>query len=406
MYQLLIRLLSPLVIVLIAVDAIKRQGGWRFFGQRLGFNYSNISSSKKVIWIHCASVGEVTAAEPLIEKLLQQAQQYEVVVSTNTPTGYQLLQQSFQNQIQHSYCPFDWTYAINNFLQAVKANELWVMETEIWPNLYKLCHQQQIKIKILNARLSKKTLNAPQWLQNSYRQSLGLVDQILSRSQAETARFIQLGAVETRILTIGNIKYAKLNQLTNSNSPVKRDYVLAASTHNGEELAIAQNWLKLKRNELLIIVPRHPKRMPAIRKQLKTLKVKFAIASLKQAVDTDTQIYLIDQIGKLLPLYEHAKLVIMGGSFVEKGGHNILEPAAYAKAILTGPDMSDFESETSLMLNAQGIVQCQNYDDLFNQITHLFQHPEQLEQLAKNAKTLVSQENDIIDLYLQALKLG
>jgi len=399
-YQILIRLLSPLILLLIAIDSVKKKAGLAFFLQRLGLDYPQLPMVSKRIWFHCASVGEVKAAEPLIKAL---ESHYHILVTTNTPTGQQLVQALFQDKVQHCYLPLDWPFAIRHFLTSCQPTDCWILETEIWPNLYRICAQQNIDLKIVNARLSHKTLNAPNWLKKSYQQSLQCVNQILARSQAEADRFIALGALPNQVQVLGNLKYAQAASVPSSVNPIQRDYVLLASSHEDEEVKIAELWNNLKRPELLVIVPRHPKRSETIQKQLNPMFSHLAVASKHQAVTGDTDLFLDDRLGKLMPLFEHAKLVIMGGSFVSKGGHNILEPAAYSKAIITGFDMSDFEEETALLLSHNALLQCQNYSDLDKHLQDLLANKNQRQKLGENAQKAVRIQSNILQTYLDKL---
>ena len=399
-YQILIRLLSPLIWLLILIDTFKKDGGRTFFLQRLGLEYPALPQVSKRIWFHCASIGEVKAAEPLIRAL---ESEYHILITTNTPTGKQLVNSLFQDSVQHSYLPLDWPFAIRHFLRSCQPTDCWVLETEIWPNLYKICHQQQIDLRILNARLSHKTLSAPNWLKQSYQQSLQNVTQVLARSQEEADRFTLLGADPQKIQVLGNLKYAQLDQVSHHSRPIEREYVLLASSHEDEELEIAKLWLDLNRTELLVLVPRHPKRSESIQKQLRPLDPKLQVASLGQQPMIENTLFLDDRLGKLTPLLEHAKLVIMGGSFVPKGGHNVLEPAAYQKAILTGPDMSDFEAETALLLAQQGIIQCRDYNDLTQKLLALIEQPEKAQTLGDNAWNAVQSQKSILQNYLNRL---
>lgn len=399
-YQLLIRLLSPLIWLLILIDTFKKQGGRPFFLQRLGLAYPKLPTVSKRIWFHCASVGEVKAAEPLIRAL---EPQYHILITTNTPTGKQLVNELFKDSVQHCYLPLDWPFAIRHFLKSCQPTDCWVLETEIWPNLYKVCAQQQISLKIINARLSRKTLTAPNWLKQSYQKSLQAVSQILARSQEEADRFISLGADPLKITVLGNLKYAQINQVPKAHNPINRDYVLVASSHEDEEQQITKIWLQLKRPELLVIVPRHPKRSESIQSQLAPMVSELKVASKGEQATNQTDVYLDDRLGKLMALFEHANLVIMGGSFVPKGGHNVLEPAAYQTAIITGPDMSDFEEETELLLSNQGIIQCHNYQELTQQLTHIIDDASQRKQLGQNALKAVQSQTNILQNYLDAL---
>lgn len=397
-YQLLIRLLAPLIWLITLIEAVKRRGGLRFLKQRLGYGYKMTTSPQ--LWIHCASVGEVKAVEPLVRALLPEK---DILITTNTPTGSALVKQLFEDDVLHVYCPLDWPYAIRQFILAFRPSELWVVETEIWPNLYRLVSEERITITLINARLSKKTLKSPKWLQSAYQKTLSHVTQILARNSEEANRFLQLGASADQVTILGNLKYAGLLALPDYPNPINRPYVLLASSHKSEELAVAQLWLSLKRPELLVIVPRHPKRIKEVIKDLVPYRDHLKIFSQKQQPDQHTQIFVDDQIGALMPLYAHASLVIMGGSFVAKGGHNILEPAALKAPIITGKDMSDFEMETQQMLSSGGIVQCKNYRELKDAIVELIDQSDQKQQMGEAAYQTVLTQKHVLNDYLVAL---
>jgi 3-deoxy-D-manno-octulosonic-acid transferase len=400
-YQLLIRVLSPLIWLLILGETIQRQAGKRFFLQRLGLAYPTLPNASKRLWFHCASVGEIKAAEPLI-RALQKHQ--EILITTNTPTGKQFAESLFSDSVEQRYLPLDWPYAINRFLAACKPTQLYVLETEIWPNLYRICHQQGIELCILNARMSRKTLSAPKWLKDAYRQSLAHVTQILARSPIEADRFVIMGAPISKVITAGNLKYAQVTEVTHHKNPIGREYVLLASSHADEELAISQLWLQQRRPELLVIVPRHPKRSETIQKQLLPLCKTLKVASKGDQPTSETQLFLDDRLGKLLPLYEHANLVIMGGSFAPKGGHNVIEPAIYQRPIITGPDMRDFEDETALLKTYQGITQCQDYGQLESVIAELIDNPKQRLILGEGANKAVQSQTAILKIYLEHIQ--
>ncbi|MCF6254646.1 MAG: 3-deoxy-D-manno-octulosonic acid transferase, partial [Thiomicrorhabdus sp.] len=352
------------------------------------------------IWFHCASVGEVKAAEPLIRAL---ESQYHILITTNTPTGKQLVDDLFQDSVQHCYLPFDWPFAIKHFLNNCQPTDAWILETEIWPNLYRLCAQQNIDLKILNGRLSPKTLTAPNWLKSSYRSSLQQVTKILARSQDEADRFIALGASPEKTVVLGNLKYAHVSAISHADNPIHREFVLLASSHQDEELQIARCWKALNRSELLIIVPRHPNRSKAIQTQLKSLYPTLKVASKGEIPTEETGLFLDDRLGKLMPLFEHAKLVIMGGSFVPKGGHNILEPAAYQKTIIVGPHMEDFTEETALLKLHKGLIQCQNIQELSKILPPLLNEAKQRQTLGKNASHAMQSQQAMLQNYLDHL---
>lgn len=400
LYQFLIRLLSPLVVILIVLDAIKRQGGWNFIKQRLGFAYP--TTRPGAIWLHCASVGEVKAVEALIKSAPHQAW----LITTNTPTGFQTAQKLGFTNTEIRYCPFDWPFAIRRFLKASQPTELWVVETELWPNLYRLAHRQGLKIRLINARLSRKSLNAPNWLKAQYRLCLNLTSQVLARSNAEAQRYIQLGAQADKVQVLGNLKQAGLNALPEHEREVSRDYILLASSHADEEVQIAQRWQALQRTELLVIVPRHAKRGAQIQTQLAVLNLKVGLASRQQSIDPDTQVFIDDRFGHLMGLFAHAKLVIMGGSFVAKGGHNFLEPAALKRTIITGWDNSDFEDELAEFQQHSAIIVCADYDKLQQRLNQLLSNQAMADALADQAYLCIQNQANILENYRKALNLA
>lgn len=409
-YQALIRLLSPLVVLFTVLDGVKRQAGASFILKRLGFKLPSLPPTKQRIWIHCASVGEVRAAEPLINYILAKTPQPNLIISSNTATANRLIADLFTTQVHNAYCPLDYPIAIRRFLDHYKPTELIVVETEIWPNLYQQSAQRHISIRIINGRLSNKTLRAPNWLKKSYQKALQNVSHILARSQADADNFIALGAHTSKITVLGNLKFAQQQQVKHFQNPIDRDYLLAASTHDDEELQIVNLWLSLQRPELLVIVPRHPSRNTAIQNMLKKIGCTYSIASKNQSIKQSTQVYLDDRIGYLLPLYEHAKIVIMGGSFIAKGGHNPIEPALYKKAILTGPDGRNFKDEMALLVDHKGIVVCEDYTELRRQITCLLNDLDSdsgiAKRLGKNAFRAVKTQEKTLSNYLFALDLN
>ena len=396
-YQLLIRLLSPLIVLLIALDGYKRKGGWRFFSQRLGFGYP--ATRPGAIWLHCASVGEVKAIEQLVKSRPHQAW----LLTTNTPTGWQTAK-DLKLDAELYYLPFDWPYAIQRFLRATQPSQLWVVETELWPNLFRLSKQHGLSIHIINGRISHRTLRAPSWLKQQYQRCLQQVDQILARSKTEAERFITLGADVHRIYVLGNLKQAGLHQASHHPRPIEPEYVLLASSHEDEELRIAKIWQALNRPECLVIVPRHPKRGAEI---LSSLQKHGLAASLSEQgkADENTRVWIQNKFGVLMPLFEHAKLVIMGGSFVPKGGHNFLEPAAYGKAIITGPDNRDFEDELALFREQGAIIACEDYDKLQQRLNQLLTNGALCQELGKHAKHIIQNQPEILTRYQTALKL-
>ena len=368
LYRLLTLILCPVILGHIVWTAIRNKES-RYFWQRLGFKSSHLP--RNALWFHCASVGEVNTLIPLLKNLHANTNDLQIIITTNTVTGGKTVSQKNIDYISHAYLPFDWSFCINNFLSRVKPISLYIMETEIWPTLYTVSHNRKLPIYIINARLSVKTTASNLWVKSLLKYSLSKVRGIYARSANEANAYINLGANKAIVSSIGNLKLtttlpSSQDDIDTNPVQIDREYVLLASTHKDEEYNIYKLWKELARNELLIIAPRHPERSSAIIKQLNCTSV--ATRTNNDIIDEHTEIYLLDTIGELKDLFSKAKLVIMGGSFTPIGGHNILEPASYNKAIITGPYMDNFTEELALMIRHNAIIQITSTDEPYAEL--------------------------------------
>jgi len=405
-YQILLKLLSLPVIIYTLWIAIKNKD-LRYFTQRLGFNLSKaIKDRGNLIWIHAASVGEFNAAIPLIQKLNTHN---TVLLTTNTPSSAARAQSIFSDSIQHYYLPIDWQMAMNKFLSKTNPQHLFIIETELWPNLFLSCKSRNIPITIINGRLSEKTVHAAKWITKRYAECLQIVNSVLTRSDEDSRRFISLGAKESIVKTIGNIKYYRNNNINNVKAfKATQPYVLAASTRDDEEVLLVKAWLQsqqaINKKHILVIVPRHPKRLTAIMTQLAAFNLDIAIRSKNEKITNATDIYIADTFGELTSFISGAEFVIMGGSFINKGGQNILEVAQAHKTVVFGPYMSNFQDEAELFVTQQAGIQAKSIENLPDTIELLLNKPEVNKKFQKNATQLIQQQDNILELYLTEIK--
>ncbi|MGC9457486.1 MAG: 3-deoxy-D-manno-octulosonic acid transferase, partial [Halothiobacillaceae bacterium] len=227
-YRLLLAAAVPLVFAH-SLARSWRDGGWRYLRQRWGFGYPPKDPGLRPQWVHCASVGEVSAAAPLIARLSASGE--PLLVTTSTPTGAAQLSRRFPD-LPHVYLPLDYPVVLRRFLRHLRPARLLVVETEIWPCLYSVCHQARVPIVIVNARLSARTLEAPRWLRRAYADSLARVSAILARSDVDAERFVTLGAPSARVETCGNLKFSARPPLPVESVVPDRPYLLAASTRD------------------------------------------------------------------------------------------------------------------------------------------------------------------------------
>jgi 3-deoxy-D-manno-octulosonic-acid transferase len=228
---------------------------------------------------------------------------------------------------------------------------------------------------------------------------LRLTEHIYARSEADQAAFIKLGADAHKVSMLGNMKFSPPATPVTTKSDVRAEYVVAASTHDDEELQILQCWLRLERHELLVIAPRHPERRDDILSVLRPHTPAIAVRSRNDAITEDTRVYLLDTVGELNNWFADARLVIMGGSFIPRGGHNLLEPAHFGKAVIFGPSMENFEEEARLMLSQHAAVQVQSVDELCNQLQHFLTNHDALQSLENNVADATSGFRHIVADY-------
>ena len=400
LYRLLNFLLFPLTFGYLCWKAV-RHNQLRYLTQRLGIGLGDIPEN--CFWLHCASVGEVNTALPLLHELHQRYPEQHFLVTTNTPTGAEIVVKQNAPYLHHAYLPFDWMLTVTLFVSSTHPVALCVLETELWPNLFSICHSRKLPIVIINGRLSPKTTSTYKWVRKVLGQLLLLTEHIYARSEADMEAFIKLGADRHKISLIGNLKYSPPATQTIEPPRLNREYVVVASTHFDEEIHILRCWMSLKRNELLVIAPRHPERREEVLHELSSVTDAIAVRSRDDEISDATRVYLLDTVGELNNWFAAAKLVVMGGSFIHRGGHNLLEPAHFGKAVIFGPSMENFRDETQLMLNKHAAVQVASYEKLCEQLQHFLNNSEALLSLENNVHEASSCFRHIVADYADIL---
>ena len=403
-YRFLIFVFSPLILAHLIWKSF-RLGQPRFLLQRLGFQLQHIPQD--CLWFHCASVGETNTVMPLLHELHKRHPDLQFLITTNTTTGAEIVEQQKLSCLFHAFLPMDWCLTTLIFLHQIKPGALYLVETELWPNLIVLCNDKNIPINIINGRLSNKTTSANNWVRSVYHYILSKVRHIYVRSEIDKNNYLSLGALDNQVSILGNLKFISPDSAnTKSQAITQRDYVLVASSHNDEEYQITKMWNTLNRNELLVIAPRHPERRDDIIKQLKQTGLNSNAIALRSQNDTiteQTRIYLLDTIGELTQWFALAKLIIMAGSFTHRGGHNILEPAHFGKAIIFGPHMESFVDESQLLTSKQAAIQVQSFDELGRTITELLDNEELRKKLEDNVKQTLQPFANIVNDYADVI---
>ena len=354
LYRTLLILLTPVIFIHLVVRSM-RCGEWRYFSQRLGFGHQAAETGK--LWLHCASVGEVRSALPLLEKLHSEDPELRVIVTSNTSTSRSILLQYGADWIEHHYCPIDWHLAVTRFLGNTRPRCCYLFETELWPNMIRASRRADIDVRIINGRISDKSMQRQGLLQKIYASAFTDIRSIHARSDADRDRFIALGADADSTSTAGDLKLARAMPMTHTDRRTERDYVLIVSTHEDEELQICRACRHMMSDHLFVIAPRHPERSANLSRQLQTEGFDTSLHSQTASVNEDTHIHIIDAIGLLDEWFPHATVVIMGGTFIDRGGHNLMEPLAFGRALLYGPSVHNFVEMNDIVRQQDAAMQ-------------------------------------------------
>ena len=396
------RLFSILLMPLWLVQAI-----WHGYRQNFGeylkhrFWSRNNRSKQPLVWVHAASVGEVEAVTPLVRALLRQGE--AVLFTSFTATGYRTAQNNFGNTVEQDIIPIDVTWICRRFLRQHNIKLCLLMETELWPELLYQAARNNLPIIQVNARLSRKSLEAPIFIRYILRRTMEYISLHLTRNDNDRKNLIQLGALQNKIKIVGNLKSA-IEQSPDYAKLIERDYLLFASSRDDEEDLLLSQRPEGFEKLLIVIAPRHPTRSKAIQQQLSQLGLNYSVRSLSQSITEQTEVYLADTLGELKGLMAHARVVVMGGSFDQSGGHNIIEPAALGCAIITGPSDSNIREDIALLGDGVGIYQVQDMAECWEKINDLLNDPDQAFALGNHAQQAINQAADILDAYLAEIQ--
>ena len=341
------------------------------WNERLGFSDSRPSEDLPVIWLHAVSVGEVNASIPLLRALISDFPNSEYIVTTTTPTGSAILLDKMGSKVRHQYMPVDLPLCLDKFLDTWKPKALIILETEIWPNLISHCKNRGIFTALVNARLSEKSKNkySQPLVKSLVTSTIEGIDLILAQFQSDLLRFEELSK-GINISLCGNLKFDQEvpEEIDSIISTIKADWsiegkerpvLIAASTHELEETIILEAFHGIKdvlSDALLVLVPRHPERFKKILNLIKDEGFEVAQRSKQENVTKDTQVLLGDTMGELDFLYSVADVAFVGGSLIDHGGQNLLEPAAIGLPITSGPSLRNFQEVATQLEDAGGLT--------------------------------------------------
>jgi len=366
--------------------------------------------AKPVIWLHCVSVGETQAARPLAQRLKEEFPQHALVVSTITLTGQKLAHDVFRNQAASIfYFPFDWRWCVRRALKAVDPAAVLIMETELWPNFLRECKARQIPVALVNGRISRQSFRRYKIVRVFLRRVLSCLSIAVMQSEIDAQRLKTLGMPHEKLFAAGNLKFdAELGSALSTKTEEIRSrfgtdsaapLVLAASTHAPEEVLILESVKQLRTTQpvRLMIAPRRPERFNEVAALLQKSGLSWTRrTNPPDSNDANATVILLDSIGELPATYSLAQIVFVGGSIVDRGGHNVLEPAAAGAAVVTGAHTHNFHAIVDLMEEAGAIVQLPAVEGAVavEELTHAFAkllaNAAERELLGRRAKQLVT----------------
>ena len=347
--------LFPYLVYLVTFKPKYRQN----LGQRFGFLPESFQADgRETIWVHAVSVGETLAAQPLIEKLKERLPDFRIVVSTTTATGQAIARDRFGPGSVFQF-PLDFALCVRRTLSTIKPTAIVLMESELWPRFIHECKQRDIPVIIGNGRMSDRSFRGYQRMTWWTGRILSNITLWLMQSPADAERIRALGISGSNVRHVGNLKYdfKSGDQQTREKIAESIGYffglrlddplIIAGSTTTDEEPIILEAFRQLRQIDglaqtRLMIVPRHPERFDEVAEMIKRSGFTLARRSQPNPSEMGADVLLLDTIGELAAVFPLATVVFIGGSLVPKGGHNILEPAVWAKPIVVGPHMENF----------------------------------------------------------------
>ncbi len=345
--------LMPVVVLRLLWRGVGNPRYWSRIGERFGLGppVSPRGDPGQVLWVHAVSVGEVQAALPLIRSLLSDFPRARVVVTTTTPTGMMRVQTVLGAQVIHRYAPYDLLGTTRRFLDRVDPQLAIIVETEIWPNLIRRCRERGVPIVFANCRLSERSAAGYAYLKPLLRQTLSEVTAIAAQSDDDARRLVELGAPASIVEVTGSTKFDVAISASTEEAGaalrrawgVDRSVWIAASTHEGEEEIVLDAFTLVReqiKDCMLVLVPRHPERFA--RAAVYARRRGYSVMLRSHPSGSVPDVFLGDTMGELPVFYAACDVAFVGGSLVDVGGHNMLEPAALGLPVLLGPHLRNF----------------------------------------------------------------
>lgn len=409
LYSTLLTLMSPILLWKSKQECTELNS----FSERLGYVPS--LPIKPVIWLHAASVGEVIAATPLVERLLKEYEDHQLVMTTMTATGARQARKALKGRGVQLMVPVDLPWFASRFLDSLKPDVAIIMETEIWPNLIHGCHQREIPVVFANARLSEQSMASYQKFSKTTQEVLADVYAVAAKSSEDAKRFIQLGAPADKISITGSIKFdisppkglIEQGQALQEHLFGERPVWVAGSTHAGEDerlLEAHRLLLEEHPDAVLILVPRHPQRFDDVAELIENREFRLRRRTAGDVFTSQDQVLLADTMGELMLMYAASDIAFVAGSLMPVGGHNLLEPAALGKPVLSGIHLFNF-ADVAESFDLQGaLVRCSDPGEISSQLRTLIELPDVRREMGQKALSVVESNRGALGKQLAVIR--
>ena len=410
-YTAIFYLALPLYFIRLIIRAVQNPDYLKRWGERLGYGSNLPTEGKTVLWIHAVSVGEVNASIPLVRSLLDTYSNSEILVTTSTPTGSKILLDKMGARVKHQYVPLDLPACLNVFLDRWNPKAVIVLETEIWPNFLSICKERQIFTVLVNARLSEKSKDKYNIVKPLAAEALANLDLLIAQYDSDADRFKEINTA-LKIEVCGNLKFdqqvpEEMHSISSSirdswSEGEQRPTLIAASTHETEEEFVLDAFLEIleeAKDALLIIVPRHPERFETVFEYIQNRDLSVARRSKKEDVTPETKVLLGDTMGELNFLYSVSDVAFVGGSLVDHGGQNLLEPASLGLPLSSGKSLRNFQEIADELQEDKALFLIEQQKELSDFFIEMISKPRKSARIGKaSAKVFEKNRGVLIEI--------
>lgn len=404
LYTVLLWLLLPYILLRLLWRARRQPEYLRHVGERFGIYPAH--DGRPVIWLHAVSVGETRATQSLVARLLAAWPEHRILLTHATPTGRATSEQLYGDRVLRAYLPYDYPFAVRAFLRHFRPQLGILMETEIWPNLIHLAHEDDVPMLLLNARMSEKSARGYARFSSMTRNALQQLDAIAAQTADDAERLKALGGADVSVM--GNLKFdieappamLELGRKLREQFGVGRRIFLSASTREGEEALLLDALLPKLAECLLVIVPRHPQRFAEVAAMLEQRGIAYQRRSENRTVASSVRVVLGDSMGEMFAYYAAADLAFIGGSLMPCGGQNLIESCAVGTPVLVGPHTYNFAEATRLALQAGAARQLDDVSGLAKEARRLLNQNDALDAMRRACNGFVASNRGATDAAL------